>query len=231
MNENARVTKRDQLATTKAEETRERIVDAALRLFRDKGFDATTMRDIAAEAGMAVGAAYYYFRSKEELVMAFYVRSAEESRDVIPGEIERSKDLKKRIRAVIDKKFEQFAADRPLLVALVRIGIDPKHPLSPFGKETAPMRDETIAYFRLALEGASTKVPQDLNHDLPRLLFLYQMGLVLFWLFDDSPEQRRTRKLEDATLDILARLIQLSSLPLMGALRKRVIALLRAIED
>ena len=60
---------RDPMAqTAKAEETRNRILDAALRLFRERGFAQTTMRDVATEAGVATGAAYYYFRSKEELV-------------------------------------------------------------------------------------------------------------------------------------------------------------------
>src|SRR3954452_22778924 len=103
------------VATAKAEETRERILDAALSLFRQKGFDETTMRDIAAAAGVATGAAYYYFRSKEELVMAFYARTAEEARTLLPPAIDRSKDLRKRLRAVIDMKFEQFAEHRRLL--------------------------------------------------------------------------------------------------------------------
>jgi AcrR family transcriptional regulator len=217
--------------TAKAEETRERILDAALRLFRKRGFDDTTMRDIAAEAEVATGAAYYYFRSKEELVMAFYVRTADEAREFLPAEIERSRDLKKRLRTIIDQKFEQFSGHRALLIGLVRIGIDPKHPLSPFGKTTAPMRDESIGFFRRALEESSTKVPKDLHDDLPKLLWLYHMALILFWLFDDSPKQRRTERLTEGTLDLVVRLIQLSSLPLMGPLRKRVLSLLRAIED
>ena len=131
----------DEKPTVKAEETRERILDSALKLFRDKGFDDTTMRDIAAEAGVATGAAYYYFRSKEELVMAFYVRTADEARELWPDVIGTGRDLRKRLRAIIDLKFDQFAKHRRLLVALVRIGIDPAHPLSPFGKETEPMRE------------------------------------------------------------------------------------------
>ena len=219
------------VATAKAEETRERILDAALQLFRERGFDETTMRDIAAEAGVATGAAYYYFRSKEEMVMAFYVRTAEEARAIIPAEIDRSRDLKKRLRTIIDRKFEQFAGHRALLVGLVRTGIDPKNRLSPFGRETASMRDESVDFFRQALDGSSTKIPRDLHDDLPRLLWMYQMALVLFWLFDESPSQRRTRVLTDGTLDLIVRLIQLSSLPLMGPLRKRVLSLLRAIEE
>lgn len=213
--------------TPKAEETRGRILDAALRLFRDQGFDETTMRDVAAEAGMATGAAYYYFHSKEELVMALYQRTSEEARHLIPPAIGRARDLEARLRAVIDAKFEQFADHRRLLGALVRIGMDPSHPLSPFAKDTAPMREESIDYFRDALAG--TKVPKDLEEFLPGLFWFYQLGLILFWIYDESPGQRKTRRLTGASLDIIVRLIRLSSLPLIGPLRKRVVALLRDI--
>lgn len=217
------------MVTPKSEETRERIFDAALRLFRDQGFDETTMRDVAAEAGVATGAAYYYFHSKEELVMALYVRTTEEARHIVPAAIARSRDLKKRLHAVIDSKFEQFGDHRRLLGALVRIGMDPKHPLSPFAKETAPMRVESIEFFSDALAG--TKVPRDIADLLPGLLWFYQLGLILFWIYDESPGQRKTRRLTDATLDIVVRLIQLSSLPLLGPLRKRVAALLNDLLD
>jgi AcrR family transcriptional regulator len=213
--------------TPKAEETRERILDAALRLFRDKGFDETTMRDVAAEAGVATGGAYYYFRSKEELVMALYTRTSDEARTLVPAALESARDVKKRLRAVVDTKFQQFADHRRLLGALVRIGMDPKHPLSPFAKETETMRLESIGYFRDALAG--TKVPKDLAEFLPGLFWFYQLGLILFWIYDESPGQRKTKLLTDATLDIAVRLIQLSSLPLMGTVRKRVIALLNDV--
>jgi len=208
----------------KSDETRERIIDAALRLFRDKGFDETTMRDVATEAGLATGAAYYYFHSKEELVMALYARTSDEARETVPAAIATSKDLKKRLRAVIDAKFEQFADHRRLLGALVRIGMDPKHPLSPFAKETEAMRLESIGHFAEALAG--TRVPKDLEEFLPGLFWLYDLGLILFWIYDESPGQRKTRRLTDASLDIVVRLIQLSTLPLMGPLRKRTVALL-----
>jgi AcrR family transcriptional regulator len=222
---------RRETTTPKAEETRERIVDAALTLFRENGFDETTMRDIAAAAEVATGAAYYYFRSKEELVMAFYARTAEEARTLLPPALERSKDLRKRLRTVIDMTFGQFAEHRRLLVGIVRIGIDPEHPLSPFGQETQAMRDESIGTFRTAVEGSTTKIPKDLHDDLPTLLWMYQMALILFWMYDQSKGQRRTRLLVDGTLDLIVRLIQIASLPLMGPLRKKLVGLLRAIEE
>ena len=218
------------VATAKAEETRERILDAALQLFRQRGFDETTMRDVAAEAGVATGAAYYYFRSKEEMVMAFYSRTAEEARDLIPAQVARSRDLRKRVHGIIDTRLQQFEEHRRLMVALVRIGIDPKHPLSPFGEATRAMREESVEFFRRALEDCSPVVPKDLAADLPQLLWLYQMGVILFWTFDESVDQRRTRALLDGTIDLVIRLIQISSLPLMGPLRRKLLKILRAVE-
>ena len=219
------------MATPKAEETRNRILDAALRLFRERGFDETTMRDVAAEAGVATGAAYYYSRSKEELVLAFYLRTEEESAETFAKIIGSTKDLKKRIRGIIDAKFEQFAAHRTLLTTLLKTGVDPRNPLSPFSAETKEVRDDHIAWFSRALDGADLKVPRDLAPHLPKLLWLYEMGLIYYWIIDESPKQRRTRRLLDATVDLLVQLMRAASLPFMGPLRGRALKVLRAVEE
>jgi len=183
------------------------------------------------EAGVATGAAYYYYRSKEDLVMAFYLRTDEEARDAFAEAIASSKELKKRIRALIEVKFAQFAEHRSLLAALLKAGVDPRAPLSPFGPETKDVREANIAWFARALEGSDVTVPKDIAADLPRLLWMYDMGLVYFWIIDESPGQRRTRRLLDATLDLLIQLLKVSSLPLMGPLRKRVLKVLRAVDE
>lgn len=219
------------VATPKAEETRNRILDAALRLFRDNGFAATTMRDISSEAGVATGASYYYFRSKEELVMAFYLRTSDEAREPLAQALAKTKELKKRIRFLVDLKFEQFAEHRELMVALLKAGVDPRDPLSPFGSETKEVRDETIRWYAEMLEGSDVKVTKDLAPHLPRLLWLYHMGLIYYWIVDTSPGQRKTQRLVDATLDLVIALLRASSLPLMGPLRKRALKVLRALEE
>ena len=58
--------------TPKAQETRQRIFDTAVKLFMEKGYEETTMRDIAAEAGCSLGLAYRYFESKEVVVIQLY---------------------------------------------------------------------------------------------------------------------------------------------------------------
>jgi AcrR family transcriptional regulator len=217
--------------TAKAEETRNRILDAALRLFRERGFEETTMRDVAAAAGVATGAAYYYYRSKQDLVMDFYLRTDEESREAFTKAIRSSKELKKRLRGIIEAKFAQFAEHRSLLTALLKAGVDPRDPLSPFGEETRQVREDTIAWYARALEGSDVGIPKDLAPHLPRLLWMYNMGLIYHWIVDQSPGQRRTARITDATLDLIVQLLKVSSLPLMGPLRKRALKVLRAFED
>jgi AcrR family transcriptional regulator len=49
------------------QEVRDRIVNAAVRVFSDKGFHSATIADVCRESGLSVGAIYTYFSSKEEL--------------------------------------------------------------------------------------------------------------------------------------------------------------------
>ena len=51
---------------------RVQLLDAAARLFRERGFHATSMRDIAKAVGMLSGSIYYHFDSKEEMLLAVY---------------------------------------------------------------------------------------------------------------------------------------------------------------
>ena len=65
----------------RGELTRQKLIDTALRLFRDDGYHATTMRRIATEAGVSLGNAYYYFASKDDLVHELYRRVQRDHRD------------------------------------------------------------------------------------------------------------------------------------------------------
>jgi AcrR family transcriptional regulator len=208
-------------ATKKSEETRNRILEAALALFRKRSFEKTTMRDIAQESEVALGAAYYYFDSKDALVMGFYERAQQELAPLLEDALSKTQGqgLEERLRAAIDVKFHYFAAHRKLLGAL-SAHIDPQHPLSPFSEPTRAIRERDIAFLSAAVEGAKARIPGDLKTYLPRLLWLYQMGLLLFWVYDRSLEQRRTRELFQKSLSIVVNLIRFSSLPLMRPVRK-----------
>ena len=215
-------------AAKRSEVTRARIFEAALSLFRKHGFDRTTMRDIAKEAGVALGAAYYYFDSKDALVMDFYERAQVELRPLLTDVLSKTKGLEERLRALLDAKLQYFAPNRSLLGTL-SAHIDPQHPLSPFSAETQAIRDADISVISQALEGSKVRIPVNLETHLPRLLWLYQMGLLLFWVYDRSPKQARTTLLLDKSLGIVVTLIKFSSLPLLRPVRKIVTDLLEVL--
>lgn len=212
----------------KSEDTRLRILEAALAIFRERGFERTTMRDIASAAGVAVGAAYYYFQSKEAIVMAFYQRSQEEMSPAIGKILDESSSLESRLRGIIHYKFEYFAPNRKLLGALSGHA-DPEHPLSPFGRETSEIRDADIAFFDRAVEQSRVRLPSSIKPYLPRLLWLYQMGLILFWVYDYSAGQKRTAVLFEKTLKMILLGLRLASVPLLRPAHRLAAELLEVI--
>jgi AcrR family transcriptional regulator len=218
------------LATGKGEETRARILDSALDLFRRDGFDQTTMREIAAEAGVSLGNAYYYFASKEALVMAFYERASEEMAPAIEEALAGAKGLEKRLNVILAVKFQYFGPNRTFLGALMRHAADPQNPLSPFGAATRHIRERDMDYFAKAIQGSRLEVPKDLKPHVPKLLWLHQMGLILFWIYDRSKGQQRTHLLREKSLALVATGLKVASFPLLRPLRKRIVELVLTAE-
>ncbi len=216
--------------TPKAEETGLRILDSALALFRQEGFDSATMRGIAEKAGVATGAAYYYYPSKDAIVMDFYRRSCAEMQPKIEAALEHATGLETRLRELIRVKLVHFAPNRGVLRALLRNGADPRHPLSPFSPETQEIRDIDIAWFRRILEDCGTRIPRDLEPELPGVLWFFQMGVIFFWVIDESPDQKRTTRLLDLATKSVATLIRISALPLMRPVRKSALQLVEVVK-
>jgi len=216
--------------TPKAEEIGRRILDAALELFRQEGYDITTMRDIARKAGVATGAAYYYYPSKDAIVMDFYQRSCAEMQPKIEAAVEKASGLEARLRESIQVKLAHFAPNRGVLRALLRNGADPKHPLSPFSPQTREIRDIDLAWFRRILVDCGMRIPRDLEPHLPGVLWFFQMGVIFFWVIDESAEQTRTRRLLELAAKSVVFLIRVSALPLMRPLRKTALQLIEIVE-
>ena len=85
----------------KGDQTKALILETALDMFRERGYDETTMRAIAQKAGVSLGNAYYYFRSKEYLIQAFYQRLHDSHIEVALPALEHEKTLKARLLTVM----------------------------------------------------------------------------------------------------------------------------------
>jgi AcrR family transcriptional regulator len=199
----------------KSEETRSLIVTTAMRLFTENGYDRTTMRAIAAGAGVSVGNAYYYFSSKGQHLDAARAR--------IDGETA----FAARLRAVllcwldIAEPYQRFGTQFFVNAA------DPESPLSPFSDDSSAAREASIGLMREVVDGSDVKLDPELRDQLPELLWLYQMGVVLFWVHDRSAGQKRSRMLVERSVPLLARLAALSRLRVFRPVSREIVDLIR----
>lgn len=206
-------------------QTRETILNESLNLFRERGLHATTMRDIAKAGDVALGAAYYYFPSKEAIIQAYYDRVQSQHSATVTAALEKS-DLPvlDRLRIVFHSKLDIIRDDRRLLGALFRYTGEPDHPLSAFGSGTKQTRKVSVSVFELAIRDEN--LPSDIQAWLPTALWALHLGMLLFFLYDNSENQQRTRDLVDGALALVTRFIALVRLPLLKPFRGSVVKLL-----
>lgn len=217
--------------TVKGDQTKALILETALEMFRERGYDNTTMRAVAEKAGVSLGNAYYYFRSKEYLIQAFYQRLHDSHIEVALPALEHEKTLKTRLLTVMRTKIDTMKPYHQFAGVLFKTAANPESPLNPFADDSDPVRQQAVQLFEKVLEGTTARIPKDLKAELPYLLWVYSMGIVLFWIHDSSPKHRRTYRMIDHTVDLLDKLIHLASNPFMRPLRKQALRMVNEIKE
>jgi len=211
------------------EKTKEEIFAKAVDLFRSRGFEVATMRDIARAAQVATGAAYYYFPSKEAIVSAYYDQvqrlHAARAKEQLAGK----PGLRERLGVVLHTKLEILKDDRMFLGALFRYTGEPGHPLSVFGKGTQQQRKQSMEILREALAGA--EISAESEQILPWILWLAHLAMILFFVYDESEGQAKTHKLVDGVLDLFVRLVKVTNSsvvrPFVRPLQERLLGMMR----
>lgn len=207
-----------------ADSTRRRISSVALALFRERGFAGTTMRQIAEDAGLSLGAAYHHFDSKQAIVAAFYEQQLVAHEEAARPGIAQARDLRERLGIIVHTSLDVRGLDRKLMRELAPLTIGSDESLSAFSEATAHLRRRSIQLYRDALEDPA--VPEDLRDPTALALWALQMGLLLYFANDESPRQARTRALVDGSLDLTLGILTMLSLPPMQPVRAQLRTLL-----
>ena len=218
-------------AGTKSARTRTAIIEAALRLFRERGYDATTMRAVAAEAGVSVGNAYYYFASKEQLIQGFYDQAQLDHMTAARPVLEGERDLTARIVGVAGAWLDTMEPYRPFAGNFFKNAAEPTSALSPFSPESSPARTASIELWREVLEGSDARIPKRLRAELPEMLWLYFMAVVLFWVHDPTPDLAATRNVVARSAPLVVRAIALTRLPVVRGMLDDIVALIGDINQ
>ncbi len=217
--------------TPKGEQTRELILNSALDLLGEHGYEKTTMRAIARRAGVSLGNAYHYFGSKELLIQAFYHRLHQDHLAATRPALEKEMSFRDRLMTLMKLKISTLEPYHEFAGVLFKTAADPHSPLNPFAHASAPVRSDSIKLFEELVVDTRARIPPDLRADLPYLLWLYHIGVILFWIHDSSPKRARTYRLIDQTVDLLDKLISLASNPLMRPVRKRALKMVAELRD
>jgi AcrR family transcriptional regulator len=217
--------------TAKGEQTKALILSTALEMLHERGYEATTMRAIAEKAGVSLGNAYHYFGSKDHLIQAFYHRTHENHLRASLPALRKETSLKARLLSVMRFKIDTLEPYHEFAGVLFQTAADPHSPLNPFAHASAPVRRDSIKLFEQLVEQTKARIPNDLRAELPYLLWLYHMGIILFWIHDSSRKRARTYRLIDQTVDLLDKLISLASNPLMRPVRKKALRLVVELRE
>jgi len=189
------------------------------------GWQATTLRDIAAEAGVSVGLLYRYFPSKRAVVMALYD-------ELSAAFAERAAELPRggwaaRFVAALETSLTVLAPHRRVLTGFVPVLFGGAEE-GLFAPETAFSRRRVHGAFERAVLGARDAPKGELGPALGRLLYLLHLTVLLWWLLDRSPDQRATRGL----VALLRRALPLGAVALrLPPVRAMALAADRLVRD
>ncbi len=178
----------------KAERTREAIRKNAMRLFQKKGFEAVTMRDLAAACDLSLGAFYYHYKSKDEVVHEVFIAS-------LDGHVARTKKylatapkkLEKVMEWICRDRFAEFADDRSMIKVLSQ-RLDPSDPISPWSSESREIREKSYALFEDVVEHCLPGLDSKMRRHFARSLWLHHLVLLGYWAFDKSNDSRKTEE-------------------------------------
>jgi hypothetical protein len=145
--------------------------------------------------------------------------------------LEKESSLKGRLLSVMRLKIDTLEPYHEFAGVLFQTAADPHSPLNPFADAAAPVRRDSIKLFEDLVADSNARIPDELRAELPYLLWLYHMGIILFWIHDTSRKRARTYKLIEQTVDLLDKLISLASNPLMRPVRKKALNLVAELRD
>ena len=187
-------------ATAQGAAARDRLYNTAIALIAARGYDATTLRDIAKKAGVSVGLLYRYFPSKQAVVIALYdelsADYARQAAEMPPGKWrDRFVFALKTSLHVLKPHQQALRALTPVLVG------DPEEGI--FSPSTAFSRIRVQRVFEDAVAGSSDAPKPPLAEALGRLLYLVHLAVLLWWLLDKSAHQRATGALVALTQQLL----------------------------
>src|SRR5215207_9525447 len=178
--------------TAQGAAAKQRLYDIAVKRMAKHGYDLTTLRDVARDAGVSVGLLYRYFPSKRAVIFALYDELS--TGYVTTTAAMRPGKWRDRAMFALRSSLEVLKPHRTTLRGLIPVLVgDPDEGV--FGEEAAFSRVRVQRVFEEAIVGSSDAPPRPLAEAVGRLLYLVHLAVLLWWLLDKTVKQRATTAL------------------------------------
>ncbi len=185
------------------QENRKKIISAAVDLMIEKGLKAATMREIARKAGLGDATIYNYFPTKEAIVYGYY----EDQFDLVTQKMKNIEDFnqytfQEQLQTFFEMKLELFLPDRDFLDKTFKTAF---FTLSQHYSRIRPIKEKFVAIvddlFDAAIE--VKEIPEQVFKELiVQFFWEYYIGIVVYWLKDDSDQFEETSILIDKSIDL-----------------------------
>ena len=191
------------------EAIRTRIVNAALALFQEKGFDATTTKAISRRARIAEGTVFNHFETKEDIALYFFEREVEQAIAKVRRDSKlRTAPLEEKLFALIEAQLEFLEPHQRFIGAAFIHALRPTSKLG-FSSHALALRNRYLGFVE---ELISESMPRQggglFRWFAPPVFWIYYLGILLFWLNDDSQAKQKTLALLDRSLKIGVMLLE-----------------------
>jgi AcrR family transcriptional regulator len=196
--------KRDQ----NKERTKEQILEAALALFRKRGLEGTTTKQISQRAGIAEGTLFNYFKTKDDLALFFFQKGSADLMEWYEEQdgLKRAR-LPEKLFAIIHRQLEYLAPYEDFIGAVFFRSLQPHSKLSPLSLDSQELRLRSLRFIRGILEEAEERGEIAPVGDLGAYAVgVFYLGIVAHWLHDLSPGKQKTLALLDRSLQVAARI-------------------------
>lgn len=192
------------LAREDGESRRERILAAARKVFREKGYDRTTVSDVVREAGVAQGTFYLYFPSKKDAFLALTHQLPELMTRAVMGAADPALPFDERIRRMTRAGFECCKGNEEL-VRLIKFGADSiAAEVQAEYLKSHPLAKELAEMFKRGMElGEMETVEPEITARL--IMGLYENAFVQATALGDQMDEA---KLEEALSDLVIRALK-----------------------
>src|SRR5437588_11783459 len=169
-------------------DSRQEILRTAARLFQQRGYDATSMNDVAAALKLSKGGLYHHFQSKDEILFEIMNHAMEITQERVINPVRGIAGAQERLRALIRLHIEAVLNPRDREITVI---LHENHPLPPGLRKRVNARKKEYIHFveQLILEVQRVRKSRNVTHRAAAFALLGMINWIYQWYRPEGPLQ------------------------------------------